>query len=47
MKTGAKAPDFKPIIQFARILHFGLWSQISSIKSPSGHQTSIFMQLSL
>jgi len=46
MKAGVKAPDYKLILQFARVLHFGPWSQISSIKSPIGHQTSIFMHLS-
>jgi len=46
MKIGAKALDFNSILQFARVLHFGPWSQISSIKSPIGHQSLIFMQLS-
>jgi hypothetical protein len=36
----------KLVLQFARVLHFGTWSRISSIKSLIGHQTSIFMQLS-
>jgi hypothetical protein len=40
------ASDLKSGLQFARVLHFGPWSWISSIKSLIGHQTSIFMQLS-
>jgi len=46
MKTGAKVPDFMLVLPFARVLYFGPWSRISSIKSLIGHQTSIFMQLS-
>jgi len=46
MKTGAKVPDFTSVLPFARVLHFGPYSRISSIKSLVGHQTSIFMQLS-
>jgi hypothetical protein len=38
--------DSKLGLEFARVLHFGPWSRISSIKSLIGHQTSIFMQLS-
>jgi len=47
MGIGAKnASDSKSGLQFAHVLHFGPWSQISSIKSLIGHQTSILMQLS-
>jgi hypothetical protein len=47
MGIGAKnASDSKSGPQFERVLHFGPWSRISSIKSLIGHQTSIFIQLS-